>query len=261
MKNYHIFIGVNEKKDVSFSITKKLLSILNHFPTTLYSDTNLIKIFPQFCLQEITQETSLDFIILIGGDGTFLSYAQRFVDKQTPIVGINLGRIGYLSSIQPNQIEEKIPDLFAKKYQLQSRFLLTTQDNFTAINEICIHHGNILKILKIGVQINQNEEQIFYADGVIVATPTGSSAYNYSAGGMILPLSLEKIVITPICPNQRAFSSFVVNANDCISIQIYAHRSKCLPILSIDGKFGRKIKYGEKIQIQKSVKMIQTIQF
>ena len=202
----------------------------------------------------------MDYVLTLGGDGTFLSYAKKFKNKNIPIIGINLGRIGYLTQIQPNELKNKIDLILQNRFTIIHRILLKYK-NYIAINEICIYRGASLKMLKIKLYINDVFTKEFYADGIIIATPTGSSAYNYSAGGTILNAEENRFIITAICPNQLEFQSQIVDDKSKIKIILIPNQTRIKPTMIIDGKEAFKIPYNQEIIIDKAVSTLKTIKF
>ncbi len=163
------------------------------------------------CLNRINLKTdeynSLDYIITIGGDGTFLSGLAAFDYANVPMLGINTGRLGYLADISPNDIKTALECLANKSFHLEKRVLLkcrtseSRSDSYLALNEIVVHRQDTASMLTVETYLNGEYLATYMSDGLIVSTPTGSTAYSLSAGGPIISPSANCIVLTPIAPH------------------------------------------------------------
>lgn len=258
-KNF--FIGVNLKKDTNLNLTKKMIDLFKDYPIKLFFEKRIYNLLNRNdILVYKKNKYEMDYVLTLGGDGTFLSYAKKFKNKNIPIIGINLGRIGYLTQIQPNELKNKIDLILQNRFTIIHRILLKYK-NYIAINEICIYRGASLKMLKIKLYINDVFTKEFYADGIIIATPTGSSAYNYSAGGTILNAEENRFIITAICPNQLEFQSQIVDDKSKIKIILIPNQTRIKPTMIIDGKNAFKIPYNQEIIIDKADSTLKTIKF
>lgn len=260
MKKYNIFLGINIKKDKKLIISKKVIDCLKKYNVSIYVESNIAKHFKNedLVLLNDSNITAIDYCLVLGGDGTFIAYSNLLKNYNIPMLGVNLGRIGYLTDLSINNLKNGIDKLLSNQYQIINRSMLEV-NNKTAINEIYIYRGSSLKMLKISLRINKKLFEPFYADGIIISTPTGSSAYNYSAGGTILPLDSHKFCITPICPNQKHFMPILINDTELIEITILPNGSRIKPLLVFDGNNCMKLNYMETLKIQKSTKHTKTI--
>jgi NAD+ kinase len=176
----------------------------------------------EYCLKEDIARQA-DLIIVLGGDGTFLSIAQQAVEAQVPVAGFNLGTLGFLTEMKKEFLEESLKDIFSGRAKISQRKLL--QINFknqiyTALNDVVINKGTIARIVKLLLKIDGNKVAEVKGDGIIISTPTGSTAYSISAGGPIVSPEVNGIIITPICPHSLTFRPLVVPDDNSITVQL-----------------------------------------
>lgn len=197
-----------------------------------------------------------DLIVVLGGDGTMLA-TSRFIGKVSiPVVGINHGSLGYLTDFR---IEEMLPALekvLAGDYQVDRRVMLDVEHNSgpsgqsRVLNDVVINKAALSRIIEIEVKLNCLHVNSFRADGLIVATPTGSTAYNLSAGGPIIYPSMNAIVLTPICPFTLTNRPIVVPDTSEIELRLESDSEDV--ILGLDGQTGFAMKAGDTVVIRKS---------
>lgn len=206
--------------------------------------------------------TPTDIIFSIGGDGTFLKCAHTYYTSSAAIVGINMGKLGFLADIMPEQIYKRIQDIQNKKYIEISRTLLEVSysESYKGIglNEISLQRSNHLKLIKISVSINNSFLGSFWADGVIISTPTGSTGYSLSLGGPIITPSNNCIVITPIAPHTLNVRPIIIPDHNEITIRAEGEYTDYL--ISHDYE-SIAVKESPEITIKKSAHTITTLQF
>jgi len=167
-----------------------------------------------------------DFAVVLGGDGTMLTAAAQYAYSSVPILGINLGKLGYLTDAEVKNAQTSLKKLLDDNYEIEDRLMLEVEvDNCTdrpllALNDVVVHRGQNPRPIRIWLGINNEYVDEFTADGVIVATPTGSTAYNLSAGGPLLKPDAKIMAITPVCPHLLGGRPVVVSATDEILIRI-----------------------------------------
>ena len=159
-----------------------------------------------------------DFTIVIGGDGTLLRSARFYAKYNIPIMGINLGRLGFLAQAGIDETEQIIEMIKNGEYSVENRLMLQTGE-YTALNDIVVKGCNPSRTSKFFLQINDNYICDYIADGLIISTPTGSTAYGLSAGGPVLSPELDALVIVPICPHTLNARPLVVPSNEIISVK------------------------------------------
>lgn len=158
-----------------------------------------------------------DFVFVIGGDGTILKTARFYAKFKTPIFGINLGRLGFLSQASKEDIEKAVDKIIDEKFNVEERIMLVG-DNYTALNDFVIKGCDTGRTARFSLKINGKFVCDYLADGVIIATPTGSTAYGLSAGGPVLAPSLNAFVIVPICPHTLTARPIVVSDTEKITV-------------------------------------------
>lgn len=207
-------------------------------------------------VNEIYQKS--DFVVVLGGDGTILRVARGAAIYSTPILGINLGTLGYLADVEKADAFEAIEKVLDGNYRIEKRMMLEAyidkisieNDLNLALNEVCVSNGVFSRMIKICVEINNEFIDTYRADGIIISTPTGSTAYNLSAGGPILKPDTELIAITHVCPHALYTRPYVVSANDIVKITICGDYNNV--VMSLDGQQSLPIKNGDKVIIRRS---------
>ena len=202
---------------------------------------------------DITKSTQMDntadFAVIVGGDGTFLKAARFYAPKEVPILGVNLGRLGFLAQVNTNKIESTIKQIGQGQYQIEKRMMLSSENNL-ALNDIVIKGDSFSRTSKLFLSINDKVVCDYLADGIIIATPTGSTAYTLSAGGPVVYPKLDAIIIVPICPHTLNVRPLVIPANDKIKITSCKTCNKLK--MSADGQSTIDIDKNDYIEIERS---------
>ena len=188
-----------------------------------------------------------DIAFVIGGDGTILKAARFFAQSETAILGVNLGRLGFLSQSSNEEFEKALERILNGEYRIENRLMLATQKHI-ALNDFVIKSSEQGRTSCFQVKINDKQVCNYLADGIIISTPTGSTAYGLSAGGPVLSPDIDAIVIVPICPHTLTARPLVVPATEKISISAPCEDKDF--ILSVDGQGNYLI--NEEVNIQKS---------
>jgi NAD+ kinase len=189
----------------------------------------------------ITAADDLDLVIGLGGDGTLLDAVGQVGRLQVPVLGINLGRLGFLSNVRLDDLELALQAVRTRRYALQDRSLLEVTDhsdqlgehNF-ALNEVSVHKRDSSSMIAVRVHLGNDYLNTYWADGLIIATPTGSTAYSLSCGGPVLYPTSDALVINPISPHNLNVRPFVVPDHYTIQLQLEARSDKCL--LNLDSR-------------------------
>ncbi len=252
-------IGIipNISKDINFDITNQMVNWICErecIPLISEQVANEIGYKQYSSVNDIYSQA--DFLIVLGGDGTLLSVARNAALHNTPILGVNLGTLGFLTDIEKSEAKLALEKVLASEYTLEKRMMLeaniltqsTTHETLIGLNDICITRGSFSRIITMRIYINDEFVDTFSADGIIISTPTGSTAYNLSAGGPIIAPNSEIIVITPICPHMLYSRSFVVSGNDQIKIKFDDNNI----MLNIDGQIGSTLQNNDIVSIKKS---------
>lgn len=207
-----------------------------------------------------------DLVIVIGGDGSLLQAARSVVDYDTPIVGINRGRLGFLTDIHPNEITAKIAEVLAGQFREECRFLLTAQvfqqqtivQQQDALNDVVLMQGDNPHMIEFEIYIDNQFVCRQRADGLITSTPTGSTAYALSGGGPILHPSLDACVLLPMFPHTLSSRPIVINGNSEIRVVIVSD-NEFAARLSCDGQNLIMVKPGDYFVIRKKDKQLRLL--
>lgn len=251
-----ILLIANEQKDKDFAITNEIINIIAN-RAELYIDKSLEnkKISGVKYISE-KDYSIVDVFLVLGGDGTLLAISKTAAELNKPVIGVNLGRLGFLSEIEKENMKDDIEKLLKEDFKIQERMMLSAElkdaNNLIALNDIVITRENsLLKILEFDVYIDDEFLDHFMADGVIISTPTGSTAYSFSAGGPVADPSMNLIIITPICPHKVYSRTIIVSDEKKITIK---NRStdESIAVVAADSQMIGTIKNGEAVTIKAS---------
>lgn len=198
-----------------------------------------------------------DLVIVVGGDGTMLSAARALCDDGVPLVGVNLGRLGFLADISPEQAKEKISDILDGQYEMEERFMLKTSimrsgkeiASGSALNDVVVHKWHVAHMIETDTYINDHFVHKHRSDGMITATPTGSTAYALSGGGPIIQPGLEALVIVPICPHTLSNRPIAIQADSKVKI-VLSETSRNKGQVTCDGQFVNELEVGDEVLIE-----------
>lgn len=210
--------------------------------------------------------TTNSVMVVVGGDGSLLSAARKAVKADLPIVGINRGRLGFLTDILPKDLEQQLSLVMQGQYNEEKRFLLQSnifnkQHSYfegIALNDIFISRGAQTHLVEFDVYVNQQLVSHYRADGLILATPTGSTAYALSAGGPIMHPKLNAIVLVPMFSHSLSSRPLVIDGEDSIEVHISKHNEHELR-LSCDGHESRVVKPGQKVSVTKNKEFLRLV--
>lgn len=206
-----------------------------------------------------------DLIIVVGGDGSLLSAARAFAGNQVKLLGINRGRLGFLTDISPEEIENKVAEVLAGKFISEQRFLLSaelfrdgvSEARTLALNDVVIHPGQFIRMIEFELYINGEFVYRQRSDGLIISTPTGSTAYALSCGGSIMHPSLDAIVLVPMNPHTLSSRPIIVHGDSEIKLRILDKQIN--PHMSCDGQTHVVTQAGDEILVRKSQKVVELI--
>ncbi len=200
--------------------------------------------------------THSDMIIALGGDGTLLAAARAVGNRGTPILGVNLGRLGFLTELKPKEIFPTLERIWQGNYSLEERMVLRVVISskpgapiFYALNDLVIDKGSFSRVIQLETFLNGESLSTFSADGLIISTPTGSTAYSLSAGGPIINPRMEAIIITPICPHSLSVRPMVISQEETFEVAVYSDHNSAM--LTIDGQVGYELSSGDRVRIVK----------
>lgn len=207
-----------------------------------------------------------DLAIVVGGDGTFLSAVRSLADYGTPVLGINLGRLGFLVDISPDNMLEHLQQILDGQYVDESRFLLEaevirsgeTVARADAFNDVVVHIRDVARMIEFETYINGQFVNFQRSDGLVISTPTGSTAYALSSGGPLLHATLDAMVLVPICPHTLSNRPLVINANSTVEI-IIGDSKQTTSQVTFDGQTAFDVIAGDKIVVRKKQNIIHLI--
>lgn len=217
-----------------------------------------------FQLPVITKETPIDIFITLGGDGTLLYFVSKYIDhKDAVFTAINFGSLGFMADIRIEEFEVYLDDLIQNKWEAKSRVMIDATSpsgrNFFAVNDIVFHRGSIKSMVQLEVTINGVYFNTFQADGLIISTPTGSTAYSLAAGGPIMYPTLGALVITPICPHALTTRPFVIPDTSTLTITSLSKDEGVTA--TVDGLTSFSLTPGESSTVTLSDKTFKLISF
>ncbi len=266
MKKIGIF--PNEEKDKGLSITRLLIEKIE--------SAGIQVLLPEAAAAVLdlnntgTTEDNLlpncDAVISLGGDGTFLGVARKAFNHNKPILGINVGNLGFLAEVDRNDLDWVVQSLAHDKYAVESRMVLDSRivseesesESYFAFNDVVVSRGTISRVVNIKVLFDQTMVDQFPADGIIISTPTGSTAYSLSAGGPLVEPNMDLMVITPICPHILHARSMVISEKRKVSI-IVDNKYQNDSMLTIDGQRGIMLTNAQRVDIVSSDKKLRVI--
>jgi len=208
----------------------------------------------------------VDLVLVLGGDGTMIATARMIGDSDVPVLGVNFGGLGYLAEFRIEELHSALEAILAENYRLDKRVMLSVellrgQESITknrVLNDVVINKSALARIIEIEAYFNQQFVNSFRADGLIVSTPTGSTAYNLSAGGPVIFPSMNAIVITPICPFTLSNRPIVVPDDADIELRLKTDKEDVA--LTLDGQVGFSLQVEDRVMIKKSNTTFKLIQ-
>ena len=253
MKRFYLI--TNEVKDPEGAFTKKIAAMIEKHGGEAVSVKNDRQALAEGGM------AGVDCALVLGGDGTLLRAAGNMMDSDIPLLGINLGTLGYLAEVESACAEEAVEKLFRDDYVREERMMLsgrvmTGKEERYALNDIVISRCGPLQILNVRIYVNDRFLKDYCADGVIVATPTGSTGYNLSAGGPIVKPSARLLLLTPICPHTLNTRSIVFSPEDEITVEIPEGKDGKAQMVeaNFDGSNTITLQTGDRIVIHRADK-------
>jgi NAD+ kinase len=203
-------------------------------------------------------EHAPSLVIVLGGDGTLLAVARIFAATGTPILSVNLGSLGFLTEVRLGDLYATLESWCANCHTLDPRAMLHASIlrdgkqimSYEALNEVVVSKGDIARMGEFTVEHDGKKVARFRADGVIVSTPTGSTAYTLAANGPILTPDVDALVVTPICPHLLTLRPIVVRGDACLTVRVEGVPTQCL--LTVDGQTGYELRLGDEVRCQRS---------
>lgn len=212
------------------------------------------------CLEVICPVAKLrqaDYAVVFGGDGTILGAARQLCETKVPVIGVNVGKLGFLAEFSIEELTEQFERIITSGALIEKRMIIYCnvvrdgKDIFesTAVNDAVITAGSPFNMIELKLAVQRQKLAVCISDGIIVSTPTGSTAYNLSAGGPILSANLSAIVITPLCPHSLSFRPIVINAESQLQIECVSVNDHTT--LLLDGQVTKRLHVGDTVNIKK----------
>jgi len=205
-----------------------------------------------------TPPSSADLVVVLGGDGTLLAAARLLGDLQVPIVAINYGSLGFLTEVTLDEMYPALEGVLAGEFATQMRMMVDVQvvragkpvAEYRALNDVVINKGTLSRMIELEARVDGQYVSRFRADGLIVSTPTGSTAYNLSAGGPIIHPTMEAMVLTPICSHTLTNRPLVLSKN--VQVEITLRSAQDDVYVTVDGQVGLKLQMDDRLVVEKS---------
>jgi len=269
MKLDSVGLIVNYKKEKTQETACRIIDWLNSKKLKVRIEGNMGKELGKEELNCPTEKflKEVDLIISLGGDGTLLRAARLAAVEDIPVFGVNLGGLGFLTQIGINDLEKSLEKLYQGRYFLDERMMLNCTvkrreeeiGKFTALNDVVIGKGAFARIICLATYINNDYVITYSADGLVVSTSTGSTAYSLSAGGPILNPNINSIILTPICPHTLSARPLIIGENDQVKIKLESSEEKVM--VTIDGQEGFVLKPKDEVMIKRSEHKARLITF
>lgn len=264
-------IGITGRSnlEIADSLQALIRFLETHVDVNILLDVNVAKLLDGHDLPICPIEKlagQCDLIIVVGGDGSLLQVASVLAEHDLPVVGINRGKLGFLTDILPDEIEVTLEQVLAGEYKIESRFLLDlylgdeSDRRYlgSALNDIVLHPGKAVQMIEFALYIDDEFVYNQASDGLIVATPTGSTAYAMSAGGPIMHPRLDALVLVPINPHSLSSRPIVVEGNSELTL-VVGDRHQIQPQLSCDGAMSHSCAPGDSITIRKKARNLKIL--
>ena len=259
-------IGILVKEDLSNGIDNEALNLMinsiSNLDINLYIDKSSNNKNENFTVLEHKEFVKkVDIVVVFGGDGTLLNAARKYLNYDIPILGINMGNVGFLTDISTDNFEKTIKEVLDGNYKIEERNLVSAKfgnNHLYGLNEVVIHSGSYAQLMRYRLNVNDKVVYEQRSDGLIIATPTGSTAYALSAGGPIIHPSLDVWTILPMLPQSLSSRPFVISTDEKVEMELFDGPNENAKIC-VDGQDDIDIPYGEKILISKMEKTLKLV--
>jgi NAD+ kinase len=260
-------IGIIAKgnKPEAIQAVKELVSWFKDRKVECVVDTALAKAVSHPALDKQEMPGAVEMVVVLGGDGTLLAAARALQKKPVPILGVNLGGLGFLTEITLAELYPMLEAILQGEYKTDERMLLEARvwrkgkvvDTFSVLNDVVINKGALARIIELETSVDQAYLTTFRADGLIISTPAGSTGYSLSAGGPIVYPSLHSIIITPICPHTMTNRPLIVPEEAVINVTLCSADQEVF--LTLDGQVGFKMELRDRVEIKKGEGFVRLI--
>ncbi len=261
----NILLVINEQKDPEYVLANRVAEIIGSRASLFIDGKNRSASVTGAKRISENEYQNMDVMLVLGGDGTLLSVAKKASKRNIPVVGINLGRLGFLAEIEKDELEDGLSKLLERDYVIEERMMLSAKlsdgSETTALNDIVVTRANsTLKILDLDIFIDDEYVDDFKADGIIIATPTGSTAYSLSAGGPIVDPALNSMIVTPICPHKMYSRTIIVPPEKTITVKCRTAIDN-EAVVAADSELLGKLSGNETVVVKIAQKKFKLIRF
>ena len=261
-KKIGIFVKENSSKSVDKNALDSMLSLFINKNIKLYIDESTdYKNDKAKYLSHKEFTENIDLLVVFGGDGTLLNSARQYLEYEIPILGVNMGNVGFLTDIKVENFHISMQEILDGNYQIEERNLVSANFNdnhLYGLNEVVVHSGAYAQLMRYRLNVNDKVVYEQRSDGLIIATPTGSTAYSLSAGGPIIHPSLDVWTIIPMLPQSISSRPFVISSNEKVEMELFEGPSKNAKIC-VDGQNDIDVPYGVNISISKTKKTLKLV--
>ena len=261
-KKIGIFVKENSSKSVDENALDSMLSFFTDQNIKLYIDdsSNYKNDMGEYLSHKEFSE-KIDLLVVFGGDGTLLNSARQYLEYEIPILGVNMGNVGFLTDIKVENFHTSMQEILDGNYKIEERNLVSAKFNdnhLYGLNEVVIHSGAYAQLMRYRLNVNDKVVYEQRSDGLIIATPTGSTAYSLSAGGPIIHPSLDVWTIIPMLPQSISSRPFVISSNEKVEMELFEGPSENAKIC-VDGQKDIDVPYGLNISISKTKKTLKLV--
>jgi len=261
-KNVGIYVRQDSNHGVDLDIMNDMINFLSNKDVQLFIDES--SDYENSHINSVNHDDfveAVDLIMVFGGDGTLLNSARKYLDYEIPILGINMGKVGFLADIKVDNFENSLSDILDSNYLIEERNLVSARFDEThlyGLNEVVIHSGSYAQLMRYQLSV---DDKIVYeqrSDGLIVATPTGSTAYALSAGGPIIHPSLDVWTILPMLPQSLSSRPFIISTEEKVTINLFDGPNEQAKIC-VDGQDDIALPFNTEISISKMKKTLKLV--
>ncbi len=259
----------NWQKDITRETVQEIITFLKAEGIPFFLDEEGAKALgmPDCFAPPSAWKDRVDLVLVLGGDGTILRVARDLVGTELPIMGINLGDMGFLTALEVTELKKGLRQVLEGRYEVMGRMMLSARvlrqgqemARYEALNDVVISKGPFSRIIELRTYINDDFLEKYPGDGVIISTPTGSTGYSLSAGGPIVNPSLHVLIITPICPHLLHHRSVIVHKEDEIRIQVLTRHAEV--VLTVDGQQGFTLQNEDQVIVKNSPHQTKLVNF
>jgi NAD+ kinase len=261
-KNIGIFVKKKTVQGFENESLDNMVLALSKNDIELYIDES--SSYKNQLVKAVTHEQfieNVDLIIVFGGDGTLLNSARQYLEYEIPILGVNMGNVGFLTDLKIDNFDTTVKDILLGNFKIEERNLVSArfnEEHLYGLNEVVIHSGAYAQLMRYRLNVNKKVVYEQRSDGLIIATPTGSTAYSLSAGGPIIHPSLDVWTILPMLPQSLSSRPFIISSDENVEVELFDGPSESAKIC-VDGQDDIDIPYGIKISISKMKKTLKLV--